>query len=166
MPIRNISSYQFEKFAKSYPAIFEKCRIDSFDVGQGWYPIIETLLQLITADLDNAITKLAYAKEQDYSSTTKALTQETIDKWQSCVDELKEQIPVIMNVKEKFGSLCIYIENTTPAVNNYIEFAESLSLHTCEQCGSFGEPRSDGWVKTLCDRHHKEREIDSDLDNA
>jgi len=35
-------------------------------------------------------------------------------------------------------------------------YAEVLSSKTCEVCGEKGVVRKGGWIKTLCDKHHKE----------
>jgi hypothetical protein len=68
----------------------------------------------------------------------------------------------IAQIKEKFGGLRYYIdsvpEGVSDAVYAAIDEAEARSFVTCEVCGGAGEPRYGGWVKTLCDEHHEERE--------
>ena len=34
--------------------------------------------------------------------------------------------------------------------------AESWADITCEECGSVGKRRGDGWIRTLCDVHEAE----------
>ena len=62
---------------------------------------------------------------------------------------------VVIQVKEKFGQLRIYTHTTTPAIDGYIEALESVSVRTCEACGSPGKLRKRAWMLTLCDAHHK-----------
>jgi hypothetical protein len=59
----------------------------------------------------------------------------------------------ILQVKEKFGGLRIYVNNADEAIRQRIEAAEQESFHTCEVCGQPGRLREDDWIKTLCDEH-------------
>jgi hypothetical protein len=68
--------------------------------------------------------------------------------------ELKEKFPAIkvVQVKEKFGLLRIYIEGENALeAYNLVNEAEMRSRAICENCGSPGsftiDPR---WIKTLC----------------
>lgn len=61
-------------------------------------------------------------------------------------------------VKEKFGTLRFYMSALTDEMSEAIRVAEEASAKTCELCGAPGVLRSRGWLKTLCDRHHEERE--------
>jgi hypothetical protein len=61
-------------------------------------------------------------------------------------------------VKEKFGTLRFYMTALTDEMYEAIQSAEAASAETCELCGASGVLRSEGWFKTLCDRHHEERE--------
>lgn len=66
---------------------------------------------------------------------------------------LRERI-YIMQVKEKFGGLRIYVQSPPQDLEREIDFAESASFHVCEVCGVKGElRRRRGWLKTLCDGH-------------
>ena len=57
-------------------------------------------------------------------------------------------------VKEKFGSLRIYIKcryKDYEEAQQIIDDAEAMSEKTCEECGDPGELRNvDGWTCTLC----------------
>jgi hypothetical protein len=61
-------------------------------------------------------------------------------------------------IKEKFGTLRFYFSQETPYMRGAIAMAESMSSVICEYCGNPGEERGDGWVLTLCESCHKERE--------
>ncbi len=59
----------------------------------------------------------------------------------------------VLQVKEKFGGLRIYVNHANDAIRRRIETAEQESLHTCEVCGRRGKRRENSWIKTLCDEH-------------
>lgn len=60
---------------------------------------------------------------------------------------------VIKQVKEKFGGLCFYVDNSTPELDKMIEEAETKSYNTCEVCGAtknVGRLIINGWFYTRC----------------
>lgn len=83
----------------------------------------------------------------------------------------------VRQIKEKFGGLRFYFQVTrqgepadhydedspvdeardelVDSIMNVIGQAEDKASETCEWCGEPGHTGGDGWVKTLCDRHHK-----------
>jgi len=64
---------------------------------------------------------------------------------------------VVDQVKEKFGTLRFYYSGGDDYVDGVVRMAEAISAVTCEECGSPGEQRSDGWIRTLCNTHAKSR---------
>ena len=161
--IKSITQNQVEELAKLYPTLFEKSLDDSFRVGQGWYPIIETVCGMICAPLDRAIIRLLYAKEKSTADSAEVAA------WEDAVAKLKADIPTILYVKEKFGGLRFQMRGGTPEMHQYTAFATALSLNTCECCGASGKPRNTGWVKVLCDTHNKERnasDLEIEIDNT
>ncbi len=64
----------------------------------------------------------------------------------------------VLEVKEKLGSLRFYPNHRPDAILNCIEAAQEESLRTCEVCGKQGQPRSGGWIQTLCDEHAEHEE--------
>ena len=167
MEIKSITEQQFENLAKRFPTLLEKSQEQYFGIGQGWYPIIETLCEMISHRLENAIGHLNYAQEKRLEAKTAeeiAENDTTVESWTNRVALLKEEIPTIVQVKEKFGGLRFYMDGGTPEMRNYVHFAETMSMNTCECCGASGEPRNDGWVKTLCEKHHRERHLENTSD--
>lgn len=86
------------------------------------------------------------------------------DGWYWLIDELcgfiqsyidlnnLEQI-IVFDVKQKFGGLRFYTDSIDPTINGAIRFAESLSMSTCEECGSNEDiSRTKGYIKTLCSK--------------
>jgi hypothetical protein len=90
-----------------------------------------------------------------------------IDKgWFSLVDELSriiyhragDEFPRVVQIKEKFGGLRFYADNTNSYADGAIDLAERMSYHICEVCGNRGELRPTSWVRTLCDKHYEPKE--------
>jgi tRNA(Ile)-lysidine synthase TilS/MesJ len=77
-----------------------------------------------------------------------------------CVNYCKERnLPfTIEQVKEKFGELRFYYSGGDDYVRELVDSCERQSSIVCEVCGELGKRRGGGWLKTLCDDHHLERE--------
>jgi hypothetical protein len=71
-------------------------------------------------------------------------------------DEASGRTSTLAQIKEKFGGLRFYLEETSKENFDAILKAERLSLETCETCGAPGKSYSDGWIKTLCREHARE----------
>ena len=65
----------------------------------------------------------------------------------------------ILQVKEKFGGLRIYLSLDNDETNAIITAAEDEAHKTCEECGSREnvELRSGGWLRTLCNNCEEKR---------
>ena len=100
-----------------------------FEHDDGWYNILATAMKMI----------------QSYIDMRKRLGVEV------------EQV-VFEQVKEKFGMLTIYYRGGDEFTSGVISMAGAMSRCTCEVCGSPGYANKSGWIKTLCDKHHEERE--------
>lgn len=61
-------------------------------------------------------------------------------------------------VKEKFGGLRFYMNMENQYISGAIAAAEIMSFHVCDVCGLPGSRRMGGWVRTLCDLHHKKNQ--------
>jgi len=66
----------------------------------------------------------------------------------------------VVQIKEKFGALRVYIEPYDVYTQGIIDMAETVSKHTCERCGKPGELWSVGWSKTLCLDHYSARKLE------
>ena len=87
------------------------------------------------------------------------------DGWFGIIDELATEIerfcadtgtplPTVRQVKEKLGTLRIYVSGANDDVRALIERAVERSAVTCEACGAPGRlRRRPGWMRTLCDEH-------------
>lgn len=68
-------------------------------------------------------------------------------------EEFRHEI-YVAQVKEKFGYLRFYMNQSTPYIDGAISLAESLSHTICQTCGKTGTGRGGGYLQTLCDEHY------------
>lgn len=145
---------KFQQLVQDHPDLFEKCGDEYFAIGNGWYNIVRILCGYMSYDVNQARYRLNYALKNPEAKMP------PIAELEATLAKAIKDLPVIEQVKEKFGSLRFYVSNSTPRFDNYIGFAEAMSSVTCEECGAPGESRNDGWIKVLCDKHYKERAQD------
>lgn len=151
MPTEDKDDELFERLAKRWPDLIEKAEQQYFGVGAGWFNIIDALCGRMSHEVGQARYKLTYAMENQGGKYAM-----TIPDAEAALAKAIEDLPVIEQIKEKFGGLRFYVRNSTDEVGHYISFAEQMSYKTCEICGNPGERRSGNWIKTLCDHHHHE----------
>jgi hypothetical protein len=153
-----------EQLCAKYPLIFKDRNENmqrtamcwGFETGDGWYNIIDTLCGLLTSEYRGAKSRYEHLMEVGVGNVlygTKTVTQESIDEAKAKLDEETPKVPVAVQVKEKFGGLRFYVQAATDKHYNYINFAESMSYRTCEECGAPGKTYTDGWHATMCDIH-------------
>jgi hypothetical protein len=125
------------KLIEKYPEIFTRTNeygeheVVSYGigVGDGWYNIIDSACINIQSHMEHHRAKKHLTpKEFEESIQTKAA-----------------------QVKEKFGGLRFYVDNSDEYVRGILAMAESMSTRVCENCGNPGKQRKGGWIKTLCD---------------
>ena len=70
---------------------------------------------------------------------------------QSYVDNNKKTQPEFGQVKQKYGSLRVYCDNSDTTIEGMIWFAEYMSYKICEKCGSTKDiTHTKGYIRTLC----------------
>ena len=119
-----------EYLCKTYPKMMvnrnkdmkETCMCWGFECGDGWFPLIETLMGNIQSHID----------------------------WRNEEKENVRQV-TLDQVKEKFGTLRFYYSGGDESIVGIVSLAESLSGRICEDCGNTGSTRGDGWVRTECE---------------
>ena len=100
------------------------------ECGDGWYPLIETLCAALSWDGYDFLHNHA-----------------------------RQDPPVVVQVKEKFGSLRFYVDGATEADDATIGFAALLSGRVCETCGTMnGTYQTQGWIRTTCKACDKDAE--------
>jgi hypothetical protein len=132
------------KIITKYPKMFpgadgSRLAIDMFGIetGDGWYTLIDTLCSDIQGMIDNS---------QDRENP---ITQ-----------------VVLIQVKEKFGTLRFYYSGGNDLIRGMAWFAESMSEHICETCGKPGVLRGGGWLVTACDEHSRGKLPMSEVKNT
>ena len=116
---------------KKYPKIFKDYKGNPYRVNwsfpKGWHQIVDDLCGSI----------------QNYIDCTK----KKIDgEWQH-----PYQIECLQ-VKEKYGQLEFYCNYYDQTVEGMINYAQYLSTHTCQECGSRENiGRTSGWMVVLCE---------------
>lgn len=60
-------------------------------------------------------------------------------------------LPIVVQIKEKFGGLHFYVEHATPEINALITKAESNSFDICEICGKPGTKFNELSTRTRCE---------------
>jgi hypothetical protein len=121
---------EFEKrMLEKYPAMFSQS-YGGFAVGEGWWPIIESLCANIQSHTDWWNTN---RKERP----------------------VVEQV-VVEQIKEKFGGLRFYYEGGDDQISGMVRMAEAWASHSCEECGAPGTSGGKGWIRTLCPTHRAE----------
>ncbi len=56
----------------------------------------------------------------------------------------------IVQIKEKFGDMRLYLSEGSSAAYDFIGVLETLSSLICEDCGRPAEVKTTGWIRTLC----------------
>lgn len=173
-----------EKLVKAFPLLYgdrhgsmqETAMCWGFSCGDGWFNIIwdlssklEPLIQkFIDDNPDLECSKCGCEKSRHYAHKTptpgRCLSiHERYDSdepppgnYYACFcDRYEATHPKASQVKEKFGGLRFYMTCGTGEIFDLIDGAEALSYETCEECGSPGESRDTGWIRTLCDLCNK-----------
>ena len=81
-----------------------------------------------------------------------------VDLFWMCIEELYEPLKKadmlhtfhFLQVKEKYGEMCLYSSGATAEVNDIISKYEYLSQFVCENCGKPAEVQTCGWIENLC----------------
>lgn len=75
---------------------------------------------------------------------------------QNCIEELVRAgwDKKVTQVKEKFGGLRFYTGPMDDECHKIVKKYENLSYQICEVCGKSGAiNKSNGWYRTLCEKH-------------
>lgn len=121
---------EFEKRLKErFPNMFSQ-PYGGVAVGEGWWPIIESLCENIQRHTD------WWNKNHEKHPVVKQV--------------------VVEQIKEKFGGLRFYYEGGDEQISGMVRMAEAWASHSCEECGSPGTLGGQGWIRTLCPTHRAE----------
>lgn len=131
----------------------------SIDCDDGWYTLIDTLCVGITRRAVIADDRLKRAIAQSEADPFSQFWKRSIESNTSELEMAIADLPIVAQVKEKFGELRFYVDNGNELVDSLVWFAEILSGRTCEQCGSTTDVLTYrvGWHKSLCIPHANDR---------
>lgn len=120
-------------------------------------PLINLSKYTIT-EVDPTLQSNLMAFGLDCGAGWHPLIKELLDKLQKYVNAFPQLMHFrIVQIKEKWGGLCVYTNFGTDVINKCIEEYEKKSFTICEICGKSGKLREDlSWIQTLCDDHYKE----------
>lgn len=156
------------KLKEKYPQIFRE-RFYGCECSDGWYALIDTLCMMLSSRYNETKNSVRYIQENLGKKRTyggKVWEQVDLDK---AIEEMRiaqEEVPVAVQVKEKFGGLRFYVNTADETQNAYIAMAEAMAEKTCEVCGSTDGARlwSRGWMRTLCEKHAVEQYGQEEVD--
>jgi|AntAceMinimDraft_11_1070367.scaffolds.fasta_scaffold49548_2 hypothetical protein len=139
---------KYEALFTNWPLLFQKAQIgDHIEVGPGWYNILDVLCQQLSHGAESKMQQVLYYENQPN------VDQKKLENARADLDRLIDELPTIVQIKEKFGGLRFYVDGGTTEHGNYIQFAEAMSGRTCDVCGGVGKLRTGGWLRVLCDSH-------------
>lgn len=159
---------QFYAFLKeTYPLLFPSDKLYPINMWgieceSGWDHLIKGVcIHLYAAYNSFNCTLELYRNTKRNSQYNDYFTPEKVDKlieeYSQKVEEEKQNLPKFAQIKEKFGTLRIYVDNISDYARGVIDVAEYLSAITCEYCGEKGKTYRTGWHQTLCTKHATEK---------
>ncbi len=144
-----------------YPELFQSSsgvERYGFEVDEGWKGIISTLCESIYEPVSTSRAEIKFLEDQykrleGSHSDNLAKNQELLMKARVEYNKAIDELPVVFQVKEKFGGLRFYAGKTDERILSLISFAQRLSYITCERCGASNDTVKTfriGWNKTYC----------------
>lgn len=97
----------------------------------------------------------------DYTKTCMSGGIECGDGWYDIIDNFCAKVApsspdiYFTQIKEKFGTIRLYMNFYNEVANEADTEAEKLSEVTCETCGKPGEMQYGSWLFVACDEHKK-----------
>lgn len=132
-----------EKLVKKYPRLFKQvvdklpatksCMAWGICCEDGWFYLLDETCHYLELEYQQTPdeVKQEYYRENPYAFT-------------------------LAQIKQKFGSLRVYLEKGTDKMYEIANRAEERSMHLCEVCGEAGVKRDKGsayWIRKVCDAH-------------
>ena len=147
-----------------YPLLFrnkderEPFNCFGFECDEGWFNILNSAFHLLYANYNHTKRMLDYWKNTSSNLDDLALKkEEQIKYFEEELSKIVDNMPMVVQIKEKFGTLRLYMDNYKEFDSGVIQMAEEMSAFTCEICGCAAETYTIGWHKTLCTTHAIEK---------
>ena len=147
-------------FEEKFPLLFrnkdemEPINLFGIECRKGWDDLLNTTFLALYSKYKSRKYSLDFWKtlEPDEHYSLEKI-QEMICKLEAELKEEEDKLPIVVQCKEKFGTLRLYCDNVNDYSRGVIDLAEALSGLICEVCGNSGKTssaRPRGWVSTLC----------------
>lgn len=145
----------------TYPEIFRDRALPpsqslmcfGFDCPDTWYPLLDALCAQFMQPVVSARRALAYALEAQ-AQVNREYGDEYIVRLRQQLADAEAQLPVAVQVKEKFAGLRFYCATEpTEFQRGAIALAERMSLRICQDCGTTVDVETyepQGWWRALC----------------
>lgn len=140
--------------SRKYPALYKDCF--DFSFGPGWNDIVEK----VSKKLDTIVKRRKKEAEKDKLAWCIRCGHVKSDHKEddTFCNEYQPPYPRVLQTKEKFGYLNIYMSEYDDEIDKVITEAVNESRRTCETCGKPAESRiALSHISTLCDEHFMER---------
>lgn len=113
----------YQQYEQLFPTTGRTYRVIGCD--RGWYNIVQNVCKIFAQ----------YQKNNRYSQNNQI-----------------EPIQIVQ-IKEKFGVMRIYIHGADMYTKAIVDFAQTISAETCEYCGKRAtiNKTKTGWLKTICE---------------
>jgi len=127
---------KLDNIHSKYPNLFKETT--KIRCGEGWYWLIDNLCYQINQYVEHK------------NNPNKYINQQLGSKFEEFESGNKFYVN-INYIREKFGVLEVYCNDTDDEIYHYIKFACNLSTKICEKCGSTKYMgKTEQWVKYLC----------------
>ena len=144
-------------FAQRNGSMSETSMCWGFCCGDGWYNILDAMCSNIQGHIDWRLEQIKSGHK--FNQRIEEARANNFEDWESWRPKEPREIPepveqvVATQVKEKFGTLRFYFGGGDAYTDGIVSMAESMSGHTCEDCGAPGTSTNGGWIRVLCDKH-------------
>jgi hypothetical protein len=156
-----------ERLCADYPLIFRDrhgavtttAMCWGFECGDGWYNLINTLCSWLMSPVKSIERDIKYLRDRLAAPSCKSTVgdveaaQTRLLELEDKLEKAKKAVPVAVQVKEKFGTLCFYVSRASDKEYEIIHFVEYMSGFVCEVCGAPGRLFTRGWYSTKCEAH-------------
>ena len=162
---RHYDRYLVKKYEPLYQNRYADMRSTAmcwgFEVGDGWFQIINQLSYVLCSDWLRAKDAYELMKKREGSTLfggqekhgNLVITSRMVEEARLTMENAYKDVPIASQVKEKYGTLRFYLQNGTNEHYAAVSMAEAMSSVTCEVCGNRGRRSHYGWIVTRCKEH-------------
>lgn len=155
-----------DQLIKKYPALFQNEKRLSVYCPPGWVNLLDTIFNQAYHAINQVDAHIRLLEQINAETSNPESIQENLAQIKELQEQrvkLVQEAPQVLQVKEKFGALRVYISSSDPGLHAVCDAMGYLSYQTCQECGAPGKVRSGGWIRTLCDKHARAAKLAKDL---